>query len=381
MPRPITPRFSSVLDCFRWVAAALVCIAHVRSVMFADFSGTAGSRPFAAVFYGLHGFGHQAVIVFFVLSGYLIGGEVLRGLRTGNFDWITYAIRRWSRLYPVYVAALLLGLLWDNLGLRLCNLQNVYNHHGQPFPMIFYPVAERLTATVLGGNLLFLQGIAVPTLGSNTPLWSLANEAWYYALFPLALWPLFGKSTRPTRVLCFAFLVGASWLLWPEIAAYFLVWLAGTALHFIPRRLPVPGWLPPLLLTLLLGPVRLHQFAGWSIFVQDLAIAVILLLWLNQLEHRSGKPAPAARWHHRLAGFSYTLYLVHWPLALFLAAALGTLAGRGYRMEFGAGAFLLYGAVLAVVYAFAWLLAQLIEQRTTWLRGRLFALIPARPPS
>ena len=42
-----------------------------------------------------------------------------------------------------------------------------------------------LDAATFWGNLVFLQTILVPTYGTNALLWSLANEFWYYMLFPL----------------------------------------------------------------------------------------------------------------------------------------------------------------------------------------------------
>ena len=45
-------------------------------------------------------------------------------------------------------------------------------------------IAQALTAPVFLGNAAFLQRILVPELGTNGPLWSLANEFWYYLLFP-----------------------------------------------------------------------------------------------------------------------------------------------------------------------------------------------------
>src|SRR6478609_2826926 len=178
----------------------LVCISHARSVILADYAG--GQNPVTSAFYWIHGFGHQAVVVFFVLSGYLVGGEVLREIQRGTFDWRVYSIRRVSRLYAVYIAALLLGALWDNLGLRFFNAHQLYNTSGNPFPMIYYSVAERLSPAIFTGNLFFCQTLLVPTFGSNTPLWSLANEAWYYALFPLALWPGFTAGPPLGRWLC-----------------------------------------------------------------------------------------------------------------------------------------------------------------------------------
>jgi peptidoglycan/LPS O-acetylase OafA/YrhL len=47
-------------------------------------------------------------------------------------------------------------------------------------------LAPNYTATTFVGNLAFLQTIAVPIFGTNGPMWSLANEFWYYLIFPLA---------------------------------------------------------------------------------------------------------------------------------------------------------------------------------------------------
>lgn len=380
-PRPVSPAFSSWLDCLRWVAAALVCITHVRSAMFADYDPAAGSSLAARGFYLLHGYGHQAVVVFFVLSGFLVGGEVLRGLQRAEFDWSVYAIRRVSRLYPVYLAALLLGALWDNLGLHFFNVHQLYSHAGSPFPMIFYPVVERLTLTVLGGNLLFCQDILVPTFGSNSPLWSLANEAWYYALFPLFLWPWFSTGPRRGRLIGLALFAAGVWFLPGVVLTYFSLWVLGAGLRFLPRRLIGPAWLPPLLFATMFLLGRLHWLDGWMVFQRDLLLALLLALWLNALEHQSTGAPGKAVWHQRLAGFSYSFYLVHWPLGLFLTAVLEKLTGHGYRMGFGVGAVLIYGAVLAFLYVFAWLVAQVTERRTARIREKLLALIPRGAPA
>jgi peptidoglycan/LPS O-acetylase OafA/YrhL len=378
-PRPISPAFSTWLDALRWVAAMAVCITHVRSVMLTDYTFKPVPSLIAKLFFWMHGFGHQAVIVFFVLSGYLVGGEVLRGLHRADFSWRSYSIRRLSRVYPVYLAALLLGALWDNLGAHYFDGLQLYDSGSHPFPMIFYCIKERLTPTVFTGNLVFLQTILVPTFGSNSPLWSLANEAWYYALFPLLLSPFFSAGRPVGRLFCLILFTAGAWFLRDEILAYFSLWLIGAGLHFLPRPLISVAWLSPLLLGIYLATDRLHWLDHWSVFQRDLVTAGLLGLWVNQLSYTSiGAPGPAA-WHKRLAGFSYSLYLVHWPLGLFLAVVLNRITGQGYRMAFSAGAVLLYGSTLAFIYAFAWLVAQCTERQTGRIRNKLLAVTQRAP--
>jgi peptidoglycan/LPS O-acetylase OafA/YrhL len=115
------------------------------------------------------------------------------------------------------------------------------------------------------------------------------------------------------------------------------------------------------------------------VFQRDLFTAGLLGLWLNRLSYTStGAPGPAA-WHKRLAGFSYSLYLVHWPLGLFLAVVLDKITGQGYRMAFSARAVLLYASTLAFIYAFAWLVAQCTERQTGRIRNKLLAVTQRAP--
>lgn len=371
-PRAVPPGLSSWLDCLRWFAAMMVCISHVRSVVLADYAG--GANLFVRAFYWIHGFGHQAVVVFFVLSGYLVGGEVVRALHRDSFDWRVYVVRRVSRLYLVYAAALLLGGLWDNLGLDFFNVHGIYNANAELFPMIYYSVADRLSLPILAGNVIFCQTLLVPPLGSNTPLWSLANEAWYYALFPLALWPCFTAGRLALRWFCLAAFVAGCLFLRTDILPYFYLWLLGVAPHFASRHRLVPlGIVAPLLFALLVA-IRFRWLPASTGYWQDVAIAALLALGLNALERLPAFAAPGPRALHRsLAGFSYSLYLVHWPLALFISAVLEQNFSSGYRLPFGGRSLAIYLAILAFIYGFAWLLAQGTEKHTAPVRDWLLA--------
>jgi peptidoglycan/LPS O-acetylase OafA/YrhL len=70
------------LDLARGVAALLVAISHLRAFSFVDFHQADHPRLIWSCFYFLTGFGHQAVMVFFVLSGFLVGGTVVSRAHT-----------------------------------------------------------------------------------------------------------------------------------------------------------------------------------------------------------------------------------------------------------------------------------------------------------
>ena len=65
--------------------------------------------------YVLTGAGHQAVIIFFVLSGYLISGSIYRMISACRWSWRKYLTHRLVQLWIVPFPALLLGLAPDRI--------------------------------------------------------------------------------------------------------------------------------------------------------------------------------------------------------------------------------------------------------------------------
>ena len=182
------------LNAIRGAAALVVLLGHTRSLFFSSLSGTGDLSNAAHDLgrgatsrLGLVTMGNEAVIVFFVLSGYLVGGSAIRDLKNGTWSWKRYLIQRLTRLWIVLLPALLFGVAVDHSGLRMfAGTHSVYT--GPPgLCVVPCNVADRVTPAVVAGNAVFLQTIIVDTAGSNNALWSLANEFWYYLAFPLSL--------------------------------------------------------------------------------------------------------------------------------------------------------------------------------------------------
>src|SRR5580658_7990721 len=122
MPPPAKLRFSDttasvLLDAIRGIAATLVLLEHWRNAFFVDLPQVPSHRMLLAGVYLLCAAGHQAVIIFFVLSGYLISGSILRAFRRNEWTWKQYLTHRLVRLWIVLLPALVLGACWDHLGL------------------------------------------------------------------------------------------------------------------------------------------------------------------------------------------------------------------------------------------------------------------------
>lgn len=91
----------------------------------------------------------------------------------------TYLIKRMVRLYPIYLVALLICVVF---GYRT------------------------LSETQIIGHVFFLQEFFVETLSSNKPLWSLSFEFVYYLLFIL-IWSANGRSKKLYIYICLIILV------------------------------------------------------------------------------------------------------------------------------------------------------------------------------
>ncbi len=377
-PRKLGAAASAHLDLIRAAAAWAVMWGHLRTLFFVDFQHLTQPSWILKAIYLLTGFGHQAVMVFFVLSGFLISSTVIKSRLAGTWSWLDYGINRATRLYVVLIPGLLFGLLWDVLGSSLFATKGIYTH---PVTDLGPAIAmDNLTVGNFFGNLFYLQTIFCSTFGSNGPLWSLANEFWYYALFPVALAAVFAWARRsslaaiPLTALafCLSFFLGLDKLVG------FLIWISGCVLVFAYSRMRLQaksGVIAYLLAaTVILGGCLLSaRAANGSALGSDLAVGVAFTLFLfGILQFEAGASSLTYTNTTRFfAGFSYSLYVLHFPLLLFLRAWLVP-PQRWQPTAANCGLAILIGAV---VLSFAWLVSGFTENKThvarDWVRRTL----------
>ncbi|MGH6867944.1 MAG: acyltransferase family protein, partial [Methylocella sp.] len=96
------------LDFLRATAALLVLFAHTRFFYFLNIDFADQPNVFLRLFYFITALGHEAVVVFFVLSGFLIGGSLSDSMLRGDFDLPRYLIARFVRIFIVYFPALVI---------------------------------------------------------------------------------------------------------------------------------------------------------------------------------------------------------------------------------------------------------------------------------
>lgn len=155
--------------------------------------------------------GHEAVLVFFVLSGLVLTAPLVKHGRPGA-EWAGYYLRRLCRLYLPVWAALVLAVVW-------CLLVSRGSHVGGTW-LASHPDPSLHNVS---HDSLLLMG----TSNLDSPLWSLRWEVLFSLLLPVLFWLL--RIVRVNR--------------WPEIGVLVLATLAASAqISFVKLALPM-AWM------------------------------------------------------------------------------------------------------------------------------------------
>jgi len=349
------------LDACRGVAAFLVCAGHLRDTLFVPYAQAENLGFVNKVLYFLTTLGPQSVIVFFVLSGYLVGGAVFRTMQQDKWEWYPYLLRRLCRLWIVLLPALLVTLVLDVAG-RCLNpdLYLQYRHND-------------IGATTFVGNVLFLQTILVDVFGSNGALWSLSYEFWYYILFPSLAGIVYYKKPLP-RILCLLISAALIFFLTRSILELGLIWLMGAGAYFCIQNCRIPAWLgrPSVLLFLFLllgGSFFFSKYSHnslWGFFIIGFVFS-ILVVALSLPGRGSDRYVSIATF---ASDFSYTLYLTHTPLIVFTSISLL----HGIRFAANPLSWGLYLGLLGLILLYSKGIWWLTERNTDSLRRRVDGL-------
>jgi peptidoglycan/LPS O-acetylase OafA/YrhL len=265
---------------------------------------------------GLPG-GFTGVDVFFVISGWLIGGLLWRELlATGHIRLGAFYLRRIRRLAPAFFAMLAVS----GLAAWFVLLPFEFRAFGK----------EVIAATVWLSNVYFWQGTGYFDAGSDSKLllhtWSLSVEEQFYLILPLALLILFRwrRAVVPVLAVLWALSLAACILMTPvtPTATFYLfpfrAWeLLTGVLAAILWRGPGAVWMSPVGLSLIAGGILLipagAAFPGWQAMVPVAGAALVLM--------GTGKAGGVGRLLASrpmvAAGLiSYSLYLWHWPVLI-----------------------------------------------------------------
>lgn len=320
------------LDGLRGIAAFYVMTGHARWLLWEghDFY-LVNHAKYSLVdkvlmyFFSMFKFGHEFVLFFFVLSGFVIHLKYAKKLKQNSsfsFDKREYFYKRIKRIYPPFIFALLLTALMDYAGNKI----NPAIYAGNtPYFLINRDIGHPSHAVkTFIGNIFFLYRQYVPTFGTNGPSWSLKYEWWFYLFYPVFLF--FGKRNivYPTIALIVLYCFTIFLPNWPldivrEIFNGMLAWWLGVLLaEIFMGRINLPfKYVIPACLALSFGLAFKPIFHDLSIALLFSAILSLFLLLTergNRLRLLVGlKP---------IGDISYTLYITHFPILVFCSSLL-----------------------------------------------------------
>ena len=356
------------VDGLRGASAIYVVLFHMYQFASARF---VGAPPKWWKAFTIFNYGDCGVAVFIVLSGYclmlpvaLSDGLQLKGGRR------QFALRRLRRLGPGYVAALFGSSV-------LILLIPPLRHHSGTLWDATLPAFS--VGTILAHVLLIYNWSRTWRYEIDTPMWTVALEVQIYAVFVLALLPLWRRTVgrRPHLVIlgASAFVTGilmAVGLTWaqPQMLVLFAFGMCAAHMGQLPSRrmrgrvdiiVIAAAASVPLMLATERRFVRDYDFVVlWRELVVGIAVAVLLLA-LRRATPADGRITGwvgsvfSTRPLTWLGEISYSLYLVHFPI--IGAIAFTRVYGRRLGAPENFALIVLVGGALsvAVAVAFHWL--------------------------
>jgi peptidoglycan/LPS O-acetylase OafA/YrhL len=283
--------------------------------------------------------GFVGVDVFFVISGFLIGGLIFAELDEGRFSFRHFYARRIRRIFPALIVVLVFAYVagWFVL-----------------FPEEYRQLGKHLAgaATFLSNFVLLDEAGYFDATAATKPLlhlWSLAIEEQFYVLWPVYVWLMTRKPRfflRLTIFLCavsFALSVGLasrSVAFYSPVSRFWEI-MSGSLLAYVGRSPSSPAiadkwknvgaWLGLVLVFLAIFLTPEKEFPGWWAIPPVLGTCLLIFAgpnaWLN-------RHILALRPIVSIGTISYPLYLWHWPLLAFAwvingSASLASVYGGG----------------------------------------------------
>lgn len=291
------------VDWLRAIAITLVVVRHLLDRIWLPTADL--DHPLSFFFVSLAGFGWSGVHLFFVVSGYLVGGHVIRTIQNGSFNLIDFTAARALRILPAaYTVVVIVGVLFFN---------------------------DQYLIPGIIKNFAFVQTY---TSGGFMPhFWSLCVEMHFYFALPFIAYA-FRKRSLSTRLVVVA-IIGFALL--RAILPFFIngYLMKPTETHWLPdffavgillavRPISVPFARPSVAIAVYAGfaltlaaisgdPVSNVTKTGWGFgLLLTLVSSIVIFAAVKQFD--VGRLGAVNRPVSYVARLSYAIYLVHLPI-------------------------------------------------------------------
>lgn len=351
----MTPEQSKQLDSMRALAAIVVLLGHTYQTLLMPVINS----WFTVVVL----LSQMAVMVFFVLSGFLIGKSVCNNIAKNSFfSFKQYAKDRAIRIYPPLIISLILMAVLSVIAPYAfpSGTNSLLTIDGVDFVRTEFVSRS----SDIWGALAFLNGFKTETPSANSPLWSLSIEVWYYVIVAsVFLWP--SKKVVSSLMLGMAIFVTYKNSLFFTLAP---VWFSGFGLALIHQRREqmcnqLFGMLflvsSLALLAVVIFALRDKPSGNAVVYATLNSFRVVSGLWFACfLALLMGRRTSFPQCFHRHACYSYTLYVIHFPIILFF---LGVTQEHIYNSALNA--LLLSVLTIGVCLIASWLLSRWVENK------------------
>jgi len=318
------------LDLLRGGAAMVVLLGH-SAHYFWKGSALAGGAAQAL-----------GVIVFFLISGFLISLSVFQKDADRRYAFSNYFIDRFCRIYCVLIPALIFvavldGTLLNAPGYEWHRDYNLQTWLGNLLMLQDFPIFQTLRRLGVGDSAWF-----VSSFGSARPFWTISIEWWIYMLFGAVMLRWLRDSRKLGAIGIVVLALFAIEPVYYVIGGYDqclgLLWLIGMAASIVYVRLPRIAELLPQFdkrqwfriflgiagagLVATVGRLFANHFE-----LSELQFGVFLAIFVFALLFACGAsrlvmPRPVERIAGFVAGYSYSLYLTHHTILEFLSVRL-----------------------------------------------------------
>lgn len=324
-------RFDQGKNVARGIAALLVCIDHAFGFFLEPYFGSASVLSQVVTVAA-----HQSVMVFFAISGFLITKSILANLdRNAVFSLRDYIFSRVARVYPPLVFSVILTcvlyLFVKNFGLAGSGAEFPYRLGTAPLMREVFTVSlvDVVRALTMGNGMLL----------ANGPLWSLCIEWWIYIVIGVTVFTVSvrGLMNKVLWVTVLWFAASRLYSVNTHAMFYFGIWLFGGGLALANYRMgfctvrnsgAISGLLAAISLLFWMEPELIlsgGRVFGWR---ENAAQFVVCIFWCALIlpDQRVGASL-GSRVLFRLGECSFSLYITHFPLLLFMLSVLQSAFG------------------------------------------------------
>lgn len=321
--RRLTENQSLSFDSLRGVSALLVVASHC--VQFFFLPSNPAYHKFVAMV------SQSSVMLFFVMSGFLITKSITGNIsKNGRLDLEDFFIKRFARIYPplissFFLVAFIVAVLYAT-GLPMSGIPGIPKQYSfSEFASSYIP-----SFLFLNGFLANFKDVIHDNIGatfinlgvypsSNAPLWSLSIEVWYYVVAGLAF---SGKAKNLVASIAVAYV---GYRLNGPFLMFSIVWMAGSVCCLIHDGVLKVSNLTRLILTFLsclyLANCTYYLLEGYSPqnlnkfnVASGLFFAITILNLFIVKDSRLNIFPRSAR-------YSYTLYIIHFPVVMCIYIA------------------------------------------------------------